>query len=263
MMRKNIKYSVSSILIILSLMLGYVVYAEETTNTNTGENEIKSNEFKNEVKGIRDEVKVNLEENKTQLEQMLQLVRTKREEFKTEFEAGKEQAKLKIAEMKTNFKESLKNIKNENKKISAEKIVDTIQGLNTKTTDNLSNKIDQIENVLVSIKSRISKAESNGLDVSSVKIEVGKAEVAIVLARESISTQAGKVYTVNITNEAGLKAEMKKLRDTFSKDIKAVYVIVKSAHKAVSNTATTLAKIPKIDEVKVTNKVEDNNTNNN
>lgn len=233
MMRKNIKYSVSSILIILSLMLGYVVYAEETTNTNTGENEIKSNEFKNEVKGIRDEVKVNLEENKTQLEQMLQLVRTKREEFKTEFEAGKEQAKLKIAEMKTNFKESLKNIKNENKKISAEKIVDTIQGLNTKTTDNLSNKIDQIENVLVSIKSRISKAESNGLDVSSVKIEVETAKVAITQAHVAVSVQSTKVYGINVTSEATLEPEMKNLRDTFQKDMKALNVVVKSVHEAV------------------------------
>lgn len=263
MMRKNIKYSVSSVIIILSLMLGYVVYAEETTNTNTGENETKRNEFRNEVKGIRDEVKVNLEENKTQLEAMIRSVKEKREEFKTEFEASKEQAKLKIAEMKINFKESLKKIKDENKRISAEKIVDIIQGLNTKLTDNLSEKIKQIENVLVSIESRISKAESKGLDVSRVKIEVEKAKSAIALARNSISTQSSKVYTVNITDEAGLRAEMKKLRDTFSKDIKAVYVIVKSAHTAVRNTATTLAKIPKIDEVEVTNKVEDNNTNDN
>ena len=88
-MRKNIKYSASSIIIILSLMLSYVVYAEDTNVPNTSGTST------------------------TKLEQMLQSVRVKREEFKTELDASKEQAKLKIAEMRANFTESLKNIKDE------------------------------------------------------------------------------------------------------------------------------------------------------
>lgn len=226
-MNKYIKFSASSIIIILSLMLGSFVYAEVNQN----------------------------------LEQILQSVKAKRQEFKTELDASKEQAKLKIAEMRVNFTESLKNIKDEGKKISAEKIVSTIQDLNTKSTDNLSNKIDQIENVLVSIESRIAKAESMGLDLSTVKTEVEKAKVAITDARSAISAQSKKVYRVNVTSDATLKAEMKNLRDAFSKDIKAVQIIVKSAHTAVKNTATTLAQIPKIDESVVSTKVEDNNTN--
>lgn len=251
-------------------MLGYVVYAEETTNTNIGENGDERDEFRNGVKGIRDEVEDNKKENKTRLEEMFQLVKEKREEYKKESDANKEQYRLKVVEMKANYKEGLKNIKNEDKKISVEKIVDRIQELNTKTTDNLSDKIDQIENVLVSIKSRIDKAENKGLDVSSVKIEVGKAEATITLAREAISAQAKKVYEVNITDEANLKTEMKNLRDTFSNDIKAVHAVIKVAHVAVRDTATTLAKIPKIDddaendENEVTNEVEDDdNTTNN
>jgi F0F1-type ATP synthase membrane subunit b/b' len=47
----------------------------------------------------------------------------------------REQAKTKIAEMKANFKEDIKKIKDENKKVSVEKIIDTIQSLNTKLID--------------------------------------------------------------------------------------------------------------------------------
>ena len=206
-------------------MLGYIAYAEDTTATNTSGTPT------------------------TNLGQRIQSIKDKRAEFKTEIEAIKEQTALKINEVKTNFKESLKNIKDENKKISAEKIVDIIQGLNTKRTDNLSAKIDKIENVLVSIESRIAKANSNGLDTSLVKIEVEKAKVAIAQARDAVSVQSKKVYSVNVTSEATLKSEMKNLRDTFSKDMKALNAVVKSAHEAVKNTATTLAKIPKIDEV--------------
>jgi len=206
-------------------MLGYVAYAEDTNTTNTSGTPTNN------------------------LEQRIQSIKDKRAEFKTEIEAIKEQTALKINEVKTNFKESLKNIKDENKKISAEKIVDIIQGLNTKRTDNLSAKIDKIENVLVSIESRIAKANSNGLDTSLVKIEVEKAKVAIAQARDAVSVQSKKVYSVNVTSEATLKSEMKNLRDTFSKDMKALNAVVKSAHEAVKNTATTLVKIPKIDEV--------------
>lgn len=287
-MKKNIKYSVSLFVIVLSVMFGYLVYAEDNKDA-TSEKPVACTmdaklcpdgitsvsrvgpdcEFakcpgEKEVNSIKDSIKTNREEMGVQLEKMIQSVKDKREEFKTEFEAIKEQAKLKIAEMKTNFKESLKNIKDENKKISAEKIVDTIQGLNAKTTDNFSNKIDQIENVLVSIESRISKAESRGLDVSSVKTQVEKAKIVIAEARNSVLAQSQKVYITNITDEATLKIEMKKIRDAYSKDIKAVREKVKLAHFAVRDTATTLAKIPKIDDDnKVTNKVEDNNTNNN
>jgi hypothetical protein len=218
-------------------MLGCVAYADNTTNTNV-------------------EVKTNTKE------QILQSIKNTREGFKTELNTIREQAKLKIDEMKTNFKASLKNIKDENKKTSAEKIVSIIQDLNTKTTDNLSNKTDKIENVLIGIESRISKAQINGLDVSLVNIEVEKSKTAIAQARSAISAQALKVYTVNITSEATLKSDMKTLRDTFKKDLKDLNAVVKLAHESVKNTATTLAKIPKIDEA-VTTKVEDNKTTNN
>ena len=222
---------------------------------------VKSDELKKEVNSIKNSFEANWEEKKVQLEQIIQSVKNKREEFKTELTASKEQVKSKIAEMKANFKESLSKIKDENKKISAEKIVSIIQDLNTKSTDNLSNKIDQIENVLVSIESRISKAESNGLDVTLVKGEVEKAKTAIAEARTAILTQTAKVYTTSVTDEATLRAEMKKLRDTYSADIKAVREKVKLAHVAVRNTATTLAKIPKInEEVKVNTEVEANST---
>lgn len=297
-MKKNIKkYSASLIVIVLSIMLGYAVYAEGNTTSATVsvksvsctmeaklcpdgvtyvgrtlpncefakcpgvQDDDKKVGDKDDVNSIRNVLKTNGVEIKAQLEQMIQSVKNKREEFKTELTASKEQVTLKIAEMKTNFKESLSKIKDENKKISAEKIVSIIQDLNTKSTDNLSNKIDQIENVLVSIESRISKAESNGLDVTLVKGEVEKAKTAIKDARDSVSAQSKKVYTTNVTDETTLKAEMKKLRDTFSTDIKAVHEKVKQAHVAVRITATTLAKIPKIDEeVEVTTEVETNST---
>lgn len=255
-MRKNIKYSVSFIIIILLAIFGTLVYAEDGVVSGHGEvkievkdlkeNKIKLGEFRDDSE--KGEIKRIREENKVQIEEMIQGVKEKREEFKAELKIKREEAKTRIETMRVSFKEDLEKIKDENKKISAEKIVDAIEALNIRLTDQLSDKVNQIENVLVSIESRIAKAESRGLDVTSVKAEVEKAKIAIASARTSISNQASKVYEVNVTSESTLRAEMKILRDTFNKDIKAVREKVKDAHVAVRVTATTLAKIPNIDE---------------
>jgi len=255
----------------------------ELQNTMDGiKNEIQSkkeeavqnkNEIKNEVgdikegvnqkiDGLKNEFEAKKEESKGVIEEMVKNIQENRDQFKVEFQANKEDAKAKIAEIKAKFQEGLNNIKDEVKKTSTEKIVNTIQELNVKMTNNFSDKIDQIETVLVSIESRISKADNNGLDTVAVKTEVEKSKIAIDAARTAISTQAGKVYEVNITDEATLKTEMTTLRNTFSKDIKAVSALIKSAHEAVRNTATVLAKIPNVDNIVEEPATVENTTNN-
>jgi len=278
MSKNNLKFSVSSIIIILSLILGAIARAEDTTTTETqkpvrekvGEirKEINS-EFKNkitEIKGgaeakkegvkkefetqkdlIKKELEVKKEEAKTKIEGLVGDVKTAREEYKKEIEAKREEVKAKIAEMKTSFTESLTKVKDENKKISAEKIISAIQELNTKLTTQLSTKIDQIENVLVSIESRISKAEAKGLDVTTAKTQVLAAKEAISKARAAISIQSQKVYTTTITSETTLKTEIKAVRDTFKKEMASTSELVKASHIAVKTTAETLAKIPGVD----------------
>lgn len=280
-MKKNIKYSASLILILLSLILGYETFAQEQESTNiktkqvictqdakmcsdgsyvgrSGPNcefacpEVKNDanreEFKNEAKEIKDNIKTNLVDRKNRLEDIIQSSKEKRDNFKIEIEKVREGAKSKISEMKTNLKTDLKKIKNENKKISAEKIVNIIQGLNTKITNNYSDKLNKTEDVLINIESHITKAESSGLDVSSVKTELEKAKVSIAQAKIAISNQSSKVYTVNITDEANLRSEMKNLRETFSKDIKNLYKIVKDSHTAVKDTSVALSKITKVND---------------
>lgn len=302
-MRKNIKYSASFIIIVLSLVLGLKAYAEDDAsvgvdanlNVGTGTNnvsgegrgevrvkvqglkdDIKANieankekrgEMRKEVEDVRGEVKTLRDENKLKLDAMISGVKEKREAFKVDLEAKKVEVKAKVDEMRAKFKESLAKVKDENKQTIAINISDTLASLNVKLTTELSLKVDQIENVLVSIQSRITKAEGNGVDVTTAKAQVEKAKIAIDSARTAITTQSGKTYETTITSEATLKAQMKTLRDSFKKDIKVANDAVKQAHIAVKTIATTLVKIPKIDEevsatATTSTTVEDNNTNN-
>lgn len=274
MTKNNFKYSISIFTIILSLMFGYITYAEDSSEAEVeSEDDTSINEkgrddgmrkifeerkeqkdqnreeFRNEVGAIKGELKENREQYRNELEQMVEALKQKREEFRNEMEVSREEAKVKMTEIREKFKESLKNIKDENKKISAEKIVDLIGELNTKITNNLSDKVNQIENVLVSIESRISKAKEKGIDVSSLDSKVNDAKKAIEKARETVATQADKVYEITVTDETTLKPEMKTLRDTFKKDTEAVRSVIKDAHKAVKDVAVALAQIPKIDDI--------------
>lgn len=268
-MKNNIKYGILSLTIISSLVLGggYKVYANNPSGPDMrnenggpfgieekgmdvpkllGENKMPKIEGS---EGAKNDFKLNREQYKIELEQMIQSIKTQRQEFKAEMETRREEAKTKMEQMREEFKASLKNVKDENKKITAEKIVDLIGELNTKITNNLSDKVDQIENVLVSIESRISKAKDKGIDVSSLDTKVSDAKEAITKAREAIKTQANKVYETTVTDDTTIKTEMKTLRDTFKKDIEAVRIIVKDAHIAVRNVAIALAQIPNINDV--------------
>lgn len=207
------------------------------------ENKLQKEEVKNEFKSAKEGIK---EAQKNKLQSIIQNVKEKRETFKAKIKTNKEENKTKIETAKNNFKQKLSVVKDEKKKISAENILNTIQNLNIKMTDILSNKVNQIENVLISIDSRILKAEDKGIEVSSIKTEVLKAKELINKAQDIVAEQAKKVYEVNVTSEAELKAEMKKLRDTFTKDIKTVRDAVKAVDAKVRSIAVLLAQTPKI-----------------
>jgi len=224
------------------------------------ENRIKYQEIKDESVNFKNNLLQNKTNLKNQLEDRIQNVKKNREDFRTELADKKEETKQKMTEMRTHLKEKLLKIKDDKKKLSVEKIIETIQNLNIKLTNNLLEKVDNIENVLISIESRINKAEEKGLDVTKTKAEVEKAKIVIKTAREAVLIQAEKVYEVKITTEENLRVEMKKIRDLFKVDMKTVYEKVKLAHTAVKNTAVSLVQISKIDntdDVEINNEIKD------
>jgi len=261
-MKKYLK--ISSILLVLAIiLLGAKSYAEETLTTsapntpkamkqqNRDDREKQREEFQNKIKEQREEGKTEIKDQKleikTEVQNLLNEVKQKREEYRKEFEGSKEEMKAKMAEVKASWKEELGKIKDEKKKLIADRVFNNINELNTLITGRLSEKADQIENVLVSIESRISKAKNNGTDVSSLDSYISKAKDAISSARDAIKTQSEKTYNTTLTDDTQLKTEMQALRDQFKTDIKVASEAVKSAHEAVKNTATELAKIKGMD----------------
>lgn len=272
-MRKNIKYSVSLFAVVLSLILGSVVYAVEDTSKDVSggdkaktdvanikeEIKVKTDEFKSGIEEGKTGLKATIESQKTELQSIIEEIKTNREEFKKEMELNKEEFKIKIETLRALFKANLIKIKDENKKAIVANIVTAIDNLNAKLTDQLSSKVNQIETVLVSIQSRITKNEALGANEALPKAQLIKAQEDIAAARSAILEQSKKVYTPTLGDETKLKGEMQALRDTFKTDIKVVFNKVKVAHQSVKNTAVALAQIPVTEAPKdeVKNGVED------
>lgn len=241
-MRNKNKFIAILGLSILTTIFGASTLFAEGTNTTTP----KKPEVRKEIKSS---VQIKVKEQKPKIEQIINDVKVKREEFNKKLLENKELVKTRIQEQKAEVKSKLANIKDEKKKASVEKIIVKIQQLNADTVEKLSKKLNQIEGVLVKIESRVSKAEANKVDVTEVKKEIEKAKTTISETREALVKQAQKTYIIDQTaTEENLKAEIKNIRDTFNKDTKSMYEAVKKAHESVRNVATSLAKVPKIDE---------------
>lgn len=263
-MKNNKIFSKFSFIIIILLAIITnlnVAYAKQITGEITVEvskdgietpnRQSKKEEAKNESKSIR-------EESREKIQNLINEATKVRVNFINETKTIKEEAKNKIEEIKTKFKESLSVIKDENKKKSAENIINSINDLNVKLTDQLLDKITQIENVLVGVESRIQKGEEKGLDMSKSKDLVSKAKESISSSKKAILAQSEKTYTTTVTDEITLKSKIKGVRDTFKTDIKNVRETVVNAHKAVKNVATNLAQTPKINDTDDSENVKTN-----
>jgi len=220
-------------------------------------NEMRTQRDPDRVKMDNATVEVRLQQ-KEKIQEVVKQLKQEREESRQESQNKKEELRLRILEAKDELRNQLKNIKDGDKKVIIERIMDNIQSLNIKTTNILSENINQIENVLISIELRIEKAGSRGLDISNAKTQLEKAKGAIEYARNEINIQSNKVYVIDITDENNLKEEVRLVRNQFRDDIENVRGIIQKAREAVHLVATTLAQIPNIDYDPNIDNVEDN-----
>lgn len=281
-MKNNKKYSLILIIGFTLLNTSFVYANEDLININLDEasrnterKELKYNreenknlfearkkEFTENRNTMKNDLKLEKETFKLKIDEAVETIKLKREEFKTKIEGDREAMKAELTTFKENLKKDLEKVKDEKKKVAVENIVNYIQNLNTKTTEILSEKVNQIENVLISIDSRISKAEERNLDVTSAKTASMKAHNDIDKSRESILEQSKKIYEVDITEEAKLKETMKTVKENFASDIKMVRNTVKVAHQSVKDAAIALSKIPQIDDDSSNKEVENSTSEN-
>lgn len=230
------------------------------------------------VREIKQEVRESVKENTLEATQKIQTFRKeaveqfqkqrkeakgqieqKREEVKSAIEARRAELKTTIEEKRQELKDRLRTVRDERKKQVAERLYTNLNTLNERITSQFLEKLNQVEDVLSRVKTRADKAEANGLDVSSARTAIEAATKAISDARTTIQNQAGKMYTISVTDETMLRKNVQTTRDQLHKDLAVVRDAVKATRDAVRTAAVALAQIPRVNEVEV-EKSETNST---
>lgn len=204
--------------------------------------------MKEQIKSITQSAKEKFQQNRERAKEMAE---QSREEFKQMMELQREEVKNKIETKREELKTQLKKIKDGKKKTKVEDIDKQLDALNTRLTTHFGDVLDQIQGVLDHIISRTDKAEANGKSVTAVREAIVNAKTSIELARQSVSTQAGKTYSFTISAEENLKSDVGKARKSLHNDLSIVKTAVKTAHQTVKTAATTLAQIPKVNDDEV------------
>ncbi|MEK7576494.1 MAG: hypothetical protein AAB482_02245 [Patescibacteria group bacterium] len=173
---------------------------------------------------------------------------TQREAFHAEFTKRREALKDKLDAERKDLRDKLAKIKDETKKQTVETISNRFAEINNNILDYLTKFLDHLDEIFVKIKTRTDAADIAGKDVTKAKVAIVTAENAIKSARETIKTQVGKTYPINVTTENLLKDAVSKVRNALHYDLEKVRTLVRAAHTAVKAAAGVLHDIPRVDD---------------
>lgn len=151
-------------------------------------------------------------------------------DIKQERKEAVSQTKERLQELKDQFKERLQIIKDAKKRDLTENIDAKIASANKKHTDRFSGLLTKLQTLLDKISSEVKDAKT---------ILLAKdAQAKIDVAKDSVASQAAKVYTIEITTELSLRKNVGSTISQFRKDLMQVHKLVVDAKRTVQNLRT-------------------------
>jgi hypothetical protein len=220
--------------------------------------------MKKEIEATQEVFKIEKEQILKALPQDLQeakkMLQERRDVFQTEMEAKKETLKTSVeaqrAEMEkviSAAKEALKvkigQFKDQKKKQVAERVNTSLNEVNKNSVNRFMNNINELDKAIVNITTRAEKAAVSGKDTSAVMNAIQNAKNAVESARNAVAVQAGKAYSVVVTNEINVANDLKSARDLLSTDLKFIQENnIKVARDAVWSALVELQKIPSVND---------------
>lgn len=206
-----------------------------------------------ENRGVATSTRVEKEQNRSGMASTSQeRMQSMREAAKTRMAVVKEKAAKRVAEIKDKAKQD-----------AATKIADQFDNLNSTWTDKFMKQLDQYEALVQKMRARAAIAASSGKDVTAANAAIQSAVTAIATAKNDVTAQAAKTYTVDTatlptstattTGQAKLMQELRKsfqtLHATLFKDLFALRDgPMKDARTAVQTALQSLSQVPKVDE---------------
>lgn len=166
-----------------------------------------------------------------------------REEFRVEMKEKADEVKVRIDQKRDELKKKLSVIKDERKKELVLTINDKFQALNKKAVERLGESMNRQEDAIKKLKERMTNPAFSNQNNTAINTQIANAEAKIAEVRSKLSTQSGKVYTINVTTEASLKANTEAQRLALKADITAIQDSIKSISELIRSAAKDLALI--------------------
>lgn len=163
------------------------------------------------------------------------------------------QAKIELQQAKQAFQQSLNKIKDQRKQQIVENINSRIQTVNQNQTDKMSAALDSLTAILGKIEDQKNALATSGANLTVLNTDISSATNAISTAKASVTVQAGKVYTINIVDDATLKTNVGHTVSQFRTDLASTHQDVVMAKQAVVKAAADLAKIISLTENQASN----------
>lgn len=176
---------------------------------------------------------------------------TKAQRLQDRINTKKENLSNKIAEVKDKqasraavLKAKLQVFRNQKKAEITEKVSINLNAINKNRTNQMQNHLDRMSVLLDKLQVRVDQQTADIKDLSLVRSAIASAEAAIATASAAVSAQAQKDYTVSITSEAKVRADVKAQRDKLHSDLLVLRKIIIDAKQSVAS-AIRVAKSAK------------------
>lgn len=131
------------------------------------------------------------------------------------------------------LRSKLAAFKDRKKATLAEKINDNLDKINTRRTNQMTLHLQKMLEILSKVEERTANATG---DKTNLNISLDEAKTAISVAQAALQAQSAKEYTVSVTSEQTIKADVKDTRDLLHKDLKATHDLMVEARQAVAKS---------------------------
>lgn len=221
----NMKFLLPALILISFLAFPCLTYAQESTLQQKRQERLEA------AKDRIQEKKETLMDKKAEVRE----ARTeKRQAVKEEIEAKREAMKEKMAQKKDALKAKLDAFKDKKKAESASRISENLNKINRNRTDHFSKFLEKARAILTKLDDRVVKAKADGKNTTAAQAAIDKAKAALATAESAVTAQAGKDYTLAVTDETKVRSEAKGTRDGLHNDLQAVKRLVVDAKQAIS-----------------------------
>lgn len=165
---------------------------------------------------------------------------TRAQTFRREVEAKRKGAVDKYKTKQQTFQSKLKSIKDPAKKLSLEKVQNSITEVNAKRTTVMTGLLEKMIALHQRVIAKGVELKAAGKDMTSFDVASAAAQTAIERAQDAVLAQAGKQYIIAVTGEEVLKSNVETTRKLLEADLKSTNAVIVEARKSLSTAIKEL-----------------------